>query len=220
MTYRLSLRFATLLLLATTARARAEGDRLFDPPKTWVFAIGVMEWKQADRLASFYSFGLKGGRRDAELVNQFRIRGVPESQIVFITDRKATYDSLLTRFRDFIARAKPNDSLFFYFNGHGIRVCYSGGFANVVEQVGKKKKYVVLASSQANLTSTGAWTFTTTLLKAIRGYPTLDLDNNGTIELQEVSEFAEREMGIVERQMSRRGANIRRARIITDRMVR
>src|SRR6516162_6147276 len=58
----------------------------WDVRRTWVFAVGVLEWKEADL---FHPFP-KEGRKDVELVRLFRARGVPAKQITFLKDKEAT----------------------------------------------------------------------------------------------------------------------------------
>jgi len=77
----------TLLILAAVAlfvagRANAK-DLGWQPQKTWVFAVGVLSWKHSDM---YGSFPIKN-RRDNTLVDFFKERGVPESQIVFLQDK-------------------------------------------------------------------------------------------------------------------------------------
>ena len=70
-------------LVGSSANAQ---HHAWDPSHTWVFAVGLVEWKDKD---SFDSFPAEN-RKDVVLVDTFRKRGVPPSQIVYLQDRAAT----------------------------------------------------------------------------------------------------------------------------------
>jgi hypothetical protein len=96
-------------------RAQAAGH--WEPQKTWVFAVGVLEWQDAARFKPFP----KEGRQDAELIRAFRARGVPAHHIVFLKDRQATRARIQKTLVGLLSRTRPGDLLFFYFTGHGWR---------------------------------------------------------------------------------------------------
>jgi hypothetical protein len=108
----------TLFILAgcTTAPVFAR-ERDWRPEKTWVFVVGVLEWKQRDMFASFP----KENRRDAQLVRYFRQQGVPDRQIMYLQDREATSRQVANSFPNFLSQARPGDMLFFYYTGHGYK---------------------------------------------------------------------------------------------------
>ncbi|HEX8551227.1 MAG TPA: Tudor-knot domain-containing protein [Abditibacteriaceae bacterium] len=87
----------------------------WQPAKTWVFAVGVLQFKHKD---SFDSFPAKD-RRDSTLVKFFKERGVPNEQIVFLKDKQATHSAIATSFRTFIQKPGPDDFVLIYFTGHG-----------------------------------------------------------------------------------------------------
>jgi hypothetical protein len=89
----------------------------WEPGKTWVYAVGVLEWQDAKTFSPFP----KEGRKDAELIELFKQRGVPDDQIVFIKDGDATKKRIRETFGPHLARAKKGDTLFFYYAGHGMR---------------------------------------------------------------------------------------------------
>ena len=112
-------RFITILfisLIGASAQAAAQGNnQSWQPSRTWVVAVGVLEWQDSD---SFDSFP-KEGRKDAELVAFFRQAGVPQDQILFLKDREATKDRIQRAMARLLARAQEGDMLIFYFTGHG-----------------------------------------------------------------------------------------------------
>src|ERR1700752_2912264 len=71
---------------ATASPAATEKDLGWSPSHTWIFAVGVLSWKHSE---IFGSFPVKE-RRDAELVDFFRQRGVPENHIVYLQDEHGT----------------------------------------------------------------------------------------------------------------------------------
>lgn len=102
-----------LLVLGLPSAVRAELG--WPPGRTWVFAVGVLEWKDSE---NFESFPTKD-RRDADLVELFREKGVPASQIVYLRDRQATQQRIESAFADLLAKTKPGDLLVVYYAGHG-----------------------------------------------------------------------------------------------------
>ncbi|HVS40543.1 MAG TPA: agenet domain-containing protein [Gemmataceae bacterium] len=96
------------------------------PEKTWVIAVGVLEWKASKLYGGFP----KEGRRDAELVEFFRKHGVPEEQVVFLEDKQATLAHIDKAFDDVLPKTKENDLLIIYYAGHGTRVKDATYFAN------------------------------------------------------------------------------------------
>jgi Caspase domain/Agenet domain len=94
-----------------------EPQRDWTATKTWVFAVGLLEWKHPDVWAPFPD--AVEGRFDAKLVEFFRSQGVPDEQIVYLQDRAATLKAIQTNFTQFLAKTNPDDLLIFYFAGHG-----------------------------------------------------------------------------------------------------
>lgn len=72
--------------------------------------------------------------------------------------------------------------------------CHSGGLAAEVRKCDWDFPTACLASTFAHNESTGSWTFTDTVLKALRGDPQLDTDGDGVIRLNELAGFVERKM--------------------------
>jgi hypothetical protein len=103
-----------LLLCAASVEARSP---VIDPARTWVFVVGTLEWSDAESFAPFP----KEGRRDAELVELLRSRGVPSSQIVYLQDRKATGQAIRSELTKLLARTRPGDLLILYYCGHGYK---------------------------------------------------------------------------------------------------
>src|SRR4051812_48241023 len=69
-------------------------DLGWQPPKTWVFVVGVLSWKHSEM---FGSFPVKN-RRDDALVDFFKKSGVPDSRIVYLRDKEATQARIDTEF--------------------------------------------------------------------------------------------------------------------------
>jgi len=87
-----------------------------DPSKTWAVVAGVLEWADP----GFSSFS-KRNRKDRELYETLAHAGVPEAQRVLLLDGEATADAITRALERAIARAGPEDTLLFYFAGHGIQ---------------------------------------------------------------------------------------------------
>jgi hypothetical protein len=105
-----------LLPFLTVAPAPAK-DLGWEPPKTWVFVVGVLSWKDSDM---FGSFPVKN-RRDNMLVDFFRQSGVPESQIVYLQDKQATQRRIDDAFTEQLQKMGPDDLFIVYHAGHGTK---------------------------------------------------------------------------------------------------
>jgi hypothetical protein len=107
-----------LFLSALGASAQVvgrEADQNWQPSRTWVVAVGILEWQHSDSWDSFP----QAGRKDAELVEFFKQAGVPQNQILFLKDREATKERIQRSMARLLARAQEGDMLIFYFTGHG-----------------------------------------------------------------------------------------------------
>lgn len=116
-TKRSLLALISLTLLLLTLPASAQTGTRWDPHHTWVFMVGLVEWKDKD---SFDSFPAEN-RKDEVLLDTFKKRGVPSTQIVYLEDKAATTANVQTRFVDFLKRPAPGDWIFVYFEGHGYK---------------------------------------------------------------------------------------------------
>src|SRR5688572_21114266 len=115
---RWSLIVAGLLLLPIGAAASPPAKELgWQPQKTWLFVVGVLSWKNSEM---FGSFPVKN-RRDAALVDFFKKSGVPDSQIVYLQDKKATQQRIDQAFGDQLKQLRPDDLLIVYYAGHGTK---------------------------------------------------------------------------------------------------
>ena len=108
---------ASLLIIFSSLAAQASSGRDWQPRRTWVFVVGVLEWQHAEMFDSFP----KENRRDSQLINFFRREGVPDAQIVFLKDSQATSRRIRESFPAFLSQAEDSDFLFFYYTGHGYK---------------------------------------------------------------------------------------------------
>jgi hypothetical protein len=106
-----------LPVLAQEAR-----ERDWEPRRTWVFVVGTLEWKHEEMWNSFP----KKNRRDRELVEFFKLQGVPEAQVVYLRDREATERRIESALVNHLSRARVGDLLFLYYTGHGYQEEESG----------------------------------------------------------------------------------------------
>ena len=108
----LSVLFFVSLLSPRLALAKDLG---WQPQKTWVFVVGVLGWKHSEM---YGSFPVKN-RRDNLLVEFFKERGVPDSQIVYLKDKQATQERIDAAFTEQLKKLHPDDLLIVYYAGHG-----------------------------------------------------------------------------------------------------
>ena len=216
------------------------------PSKTFVFAVGILEWEREDLWRSFPD--AVPNRRDAQLVQHFREAGVPDEHIVYLQDKAATKHEIKRRFVELLDETDTGDLLIFYYAGHGYRnatngktwfanydaadrmnsgwsvanifqtidehfsgdrvivvadCCHSGALYDEVQaRTDEEVGFCALTSSYSHNASTGAWTFTDSLLKSLRGRPNIDYDRDGDVDLEETARFIEGEMAFIEEQKS------------------
>ena len=112
--------FVTLItLIAGQSSLRAEARMDWEPAKTWVFVVGLLEWEHSEIWPSFPA-AMKD-RRDEQLVTYFKESGVPEEQVVYLKDAAATKSRTEKEFVEFLDQTDEGDLLIFYFCGHGCR---------------------------------------------------------------------------------------------------
>jgi len=88
---------------------------VWEPARTWAFIVGLLEWKHDD----IYSPFPKEDRRDDQLVRLLKERGVPERQIRYLQDRKATTAAISSGLTELLATAPIGSTLILYYCGHG-----------------------------------------------------------------------------------------------------
>jgi hypothetical protein len=103
----------TFVLLATTTIGVAQ-DRL-DESKTYVVIAGVLQWPEG-RLSSFPT----KHRKDEELYETLKARGVPQGQMKLLLDDDATYSKIRAAIRDVASKASKDATFIFYYCGHGM----------------------------------------------------------------------------------------------------
>ncbi|MBX9949159.1 MAG: caspase family protein [Candidatus Obscuribacterales bacterium] len=89
-------------------------DVSWNPASTLVFVVGVLKWQDK----SYLQFSTKA-RRDAQLVEFFKSKGVAQDRIVYLCDSEATIRNVYEEFEDLLEKSKPGDTLIFYYCGHG-----------------------------------------------------------------------------------------------------
>lgn len=94
-----------------------ESSDQWDPKRTRVFIVGILEWKRSDAWPAFP----KANRRDLRLVQAFRNLGIPPQQIAQLIDRQATQKAIRDRFKEVLAQSQPGELLIIYYAGHGYR---------------------------------------------------------------------------------------------------
>lgn len=101
-------------------------EESWEPAKTLVFVVGVLKWRDK----TYLQFTTKA-RRDEQLVNLFRSKGVSPDRIVYLQDQEATLANFQNTFKSLLERSNPDDTLIFYYCGHGwLDSSGQGFFAN------------------------------------------------------------------------------------------
>jgi len=116
-------RLNMIVLLATIVWGMsisvAAADMGWNPSRTWVFAIGILQWKHPDIYDSFPD--AMPNRADRRLIDALKATGIPDEHIVFLVDEKATLAAIRREYRAQLDRIQKGDLLIFYFAGHGAR---------------------------------------------------------------------------------------------------
>lgn len=89
----------------------------WNPETTWVFAVGLLEWEDAETFSPFPD--AVEGRFDAQLVDFFRESGVPDEQIIYLQDKEATLETIRESLPELLSETDEDDLLILYFAGHG-----------------------------------------------------------------------------------------------------
>lgn len=105
---------ASLILAFGVASADAAEPLRWDPAKTWVFMVGMVEW-QDPKIPRFQ----QADRQDDVLAETFRARGVPAGRITHLKDAQATTANARDEFLAFLKKPKAGDWVFVYYTGHG-----------------------------------------------------------------------------------------------------
>lgn len=106
--------FAAIFLSAALQVKAADN---WDPQRTWVFFVCLVNWKDSNTFASFPT----KNRKDVVLRDTLKSRGVPETQIVYLNDSKATIATVERQFTEFLKKPAPGDWVIVYFEGHGYK---------------------------------------------------------------------------------------------------
>jgi hypothetical protein len=126
----ISLKICFLLVLLffaaqfAAAQHASNSRNEWNPKKTWVFFVGLVEWKDSKTFASYP----QENRRDQILLDTLKQDGVPVNQIVYLKDKAATTAKIEAEFSNFLSRAKPDDWVFVYYCGHGIKTEHAETF--------------------------------------------------------------------------------------------
>jgi hypothetical protein len=107
---------AALLVLSAAAAAWAGSPGRLDPEHTYAVIVGVLRWK--DPSLQEYS---PRNRKDQELADVLKARGVPAGHVRLLLDEEATREKVLAAVSEVAAKADEKATFLFYFAGHGHR---------------------------------------------------------------------------------------------------
>lgn len=233
--------FAALALWGWLGWAAKASPLTWEPSRTWVFAVGVLEFQNSGDYPSFP----QENRADARLMQLLQRRGVDPAHMVFLKDRQATRANIESSLSKFLEKTGSGDWVILYYCGHGSpgsnhrgyfvpydgdearniqwsvdslfqavseqqrgqRVlfcadcCYSGTVARRIRKNPGKEAWAALTSSNAREASTGAWTYTESLIEGFSGNPVVDQNGDGQVTLAELGQFVEDEMVFAEDQL-------------------
>lgn len=96
---------ALLMVGMTVSGARA--DIGWKPSRTWVFAVGILQWKHPAIYDSFPD--AVPNRADRRLIDALRATGIPDEQIVFLVDERTTLSAIRREYRSLLDRTREGD---------------------------------------------------------------------------------------------------------------
>lgn len=229
---------SALFLLSLLGPADGITQTDWQPAQTQVVIAGVLKWEK-NSLSSFSD----RHRKDKELADVLRKRGVPAENLTLLLDDQATKQKILAALQERAKAGKRGSTFLFYYCGHGwvdaqegtclanydcraknnlsvkeigetltthfpgqrviflADCCHSGGLKTAGAMLSQKgKEAVVLTSADSTIVSTANWTFTQTIIDALRGDPLMDHNGDGVITLQEIAQEVANAMRYRERQ--------------------
>lgn len=104
---------ACVLVQCVLPAPAAEPD--LKPSETYAVIAGVLQWP-GNRLPGFPT----KNRKDEELHQTLRDRGVPAEHMALLLDEQATYSGIQRAIRDIAAKAPAGATLIVYYCGHGL----------------------------------------------------------------------------------------------------
>ena len=105
-----------LVVVFCSCEEPCQAATTWNPKNTWVFFVGILQWQDP----SNPSFPQQN-RKDVVLLDRLRSSGVPQDHILYLADRSATTVNVKQQFDLFLKKAAPNDWVFLYFAGHGLK---------------------------------------------------------------------------------------------------
>src|ERR1700750_99930 len=101
--------FCCLVVFFCSYAHPSKAATTWNPTKTWVFFVGILEWKDP----SNPSFPQKN-RKDVVLLDRLRKNAVREEHVVSLADRAAATANVKKQFDSFLKEAGPDDWVFVY----------------------------------------------------------------------------------------------------------
>jgi len=88
--------------------------KVYPDYKNWLFVISIEDYENADSV-------LFANRTSHAVTEAFQKKlGIPSRHTIVLENEKATSANILKQFEKLIKRIQPNDSVYFYFVGHGM----------------------------------------------------------------------------------------------------
>jgi len=97
----------------------------WQPSKTVAVIVGILEWDDSE-LETYPTTN----REDKKFYELLKSRGVPESQIIFLSDKQGTYKNIIDALKTYSAKASSDYTFIFYYAGHGSYDDKGGYFMN------------------------------------------------------------------------------------------
>ncbi len=107
-------KISILLLLVVLCFSNYTFSEDWTPSKTVAVVVGILEWDDSE-LTTYPT----ENREDKKFYELLKTRGVPESQIIFLSDKQGTYKNITDAIKTYSAKASADYTFIFYYAGHG-----------------------------------------------------------------------------------------------------
>ena len=100
------------------------GRLAYSYENTYAIIIGVADYKYGSIYSGDLRYTVNDARKFYEFLKSDKGGSVPASNIVLLTDARASKANIITQAKALFARAKTNDRVILYFSGHGKEGCF------------------------------------------------------------------------------------------------
>lgn len=91
---------------------------------TYAIIIGVADYKNYTSYNGDLNYTINDARKFCEFLRSRQGGSVPASNIILLTNERASKANIIAKAKALFSKAKSNDRVIFYFSGHGSKGCF------------------------------------------------------------------------------------------------